>query len=146
MNESWIAKSYLKVGEFFGVKTETISAWATKHGMPKIRKGRYDLSAIAQWRESYLRDEVGLLDGADTPALERYRELRCQLAELELKEKKGELVPREEVEVFAVEVSQAISASVKRLEKKSKKAAEALAAEILSLQATLDKKWKKETR
>jgi hypothetical protein len=38
-----------------------------------------------------------LLQGSDSPALERYRTAKAELIELDLSERRGELIPRDEI-------------------------------------------------
>lgn len=93
----WTAKNLAQVAEFFERSQQCINQWRSR-GMPG-RPGAYDLQEVLHWAISHglLVERVGgedLGDG-DSPALERYRAARAQLAELELERQKKTLVPRD---------------------------------------------------
>lgn len=96
--QQWIAKSQSEVSRFCRVTVSAVRKWAAD-GMPG-RPGRYDLSEIHAWRlERETRRRAAsddpLLDGGDSPGLERYRQAKAALAELELAERESSLMSRE---------------------------------------------------
>lgn len=91
-----------KVAEHFGVAERTVGTWKNTRGMPVEPDSTYDLEKIGKWkREREARrlvpDDDPLMVEGESPALERYREARAKLAELELAKKKGEVI---EVEIM----------------------------------------------
>lgn len=87
-----IVTTQSEVAAHFGVSRRTIADWVAS-GMPR-RDGRYDLDEIEGWRSARIPDDTDpLLSGPGTsPALERYREARAKLAELDLEQRRGRLV------------------------------------------------------
>lgn len=90
----------------YDVSPATIQLWA-KRGMPG-RPGSYKLGRISRWlRERNVGPFRGektaepgdplLAAEVDSPGLERYRLAKAALAELELEERKGSLIPLEKV-------------------------------------------------
>lgn len=99
---AFVAHSLAEVAKFFGVHVQTVHDWV-RDGMPgggvgKGKRGDYDLSKIAAWREEVRRAEQLSEAGAgDSPALERYRAARAQREELALKSDRSELIPVNQV-------------------------------------------------
>ncbi len=91
-----IVPSQSEVAKAFGVERSTVGTWITK-GMPG-RRGAFDLVAIAKWYRvdgpgaDRVADVDPLLAAGASPALERYRLAKAQLAELDLAQRKGQLV------------------------------------------------------
>lgn len=89
-----------EVARHFGVSERTVSTWLND-GCPGEpagpgRRGQYDLTTIAAWRDlrtAQAGDE--LMAGPTSPALERYRAARAGLAELDLLERNGTLLDRQ---------------------------------------------------
>ncbi len=94
-----------QVAKFFGVELQTVHGWCKTKGpggrMPG-RKGNYPLDEIVQWLRNqgpWRRFQVNgdgddpMLAAGDSPALERYRNARADLSELELAEKRQQLHP-----------------------------------------------------
>ena len=95
-----------QVAEHCGVHRRTVHEWLRQHcpGKP----GTYDLDAIAAWRDARSRaakEEDGALAGPASPGLERYRLARAAIAELELEQLRGRLVPRDEVHAVMDQVA-----------------------------------------
>ncbi|MEW6511870.1 MAG: hypothetical protein AB1428_13040 [Bacteroidota bacterium] len=78
----------------FSVSRQTISNWVDQ-GMPKIKENQFDLVACFQWRlhdyEARWETSKEKLDLAKEEA--RYRRIQGDLKELELAEKRGDLIP-----------------------------------------------------
>lgn len=81
------------VAQAFDVSARTVSNWL-EAGCPRKPNGRYCLKDVIQWKIDELEAEVA---NVDSPALERYRTARAELAELELEERRGQLAPVEQV-------------------------------------------------
>lgn len=108
---NWIARNYPELGEFFGVQQTTVAHWKARPGCP-INRPPYHLDKIVQWlrkegpwriRTAGPDDPTGdpLLTGGTSPALERYREQRARLAEMDVEAREKSLLPREKIrEVF----------------------------------------------
>lgn len=95
----WAAKNLAQVAEFFDRSPQCIHQWRSR-GMPG-RPGSYDLREVLRWAlmrgllvDRGAADDLG---AGDSPALERYRAARAQLAELELERQKKSLVPRDAI-------------------------------------------------
>ena len=104
-----------KVAAFFGVSETTIKDWRAR-GMPGEPK-RYNLSEITKWRIDIERSRAAppsedpLLDGGDSPALERYRNAKADLAELDIAEREGRLVEADTIK----SVLYAVASSIREL-------------------------------
>jgi phage terminase Nu1 subunit (DNA packaging protein) len=105
---AYIAAKQAQVAEFCGVSFDTVKSWA-KQGMPGS-PGAYDLSAIVQWLRTkgpwrqHLKvdSDDPLLSDGDSPGLERYRLAKAAIAELDLEERKGNLLSREKVRAILI--------------------------------------------
>ena len=95
---AWTADTQGEVAEFFNVSVDTVKNWA-KQKMPG-RPRAYRLDQIAIWLRTEgpgskaLRsaaDDPLLADG-DSPALERYRLAKAKHAELDLEQRRAELI------------------------------------------------------
>tara|TARA_Y100000310_G_scaffold310557_1_gene355935 strand:+ start:1217 stop:1744 length:528 start_codon:yes stop_codon:yes gene_type:complete len=98
LRTAWTGNSQSEVAEFFGMSIDTVANWA-KRGMPG-KRGTYRLDVIAQWlrnegpwkRYETKNDDPLLVDDGESDALERYRLAKAKHAELDLDERRGELV------------------------------------------------------
>ena len=93
-DEKFTLKKQADVAAALGVSIPTVSMWA-RQGMPGTR-GSYPLPEIVTWLrtkgpwKSKRPDEVDpMLDSGDGPGIERYRQAKAALAELDLEERKG---------------------------------------------------------
>lgn len=86
-----------------GRQTKVINEQAARYGipfggahihLPSVVRGLHDF--LADNAQKLARDEDVLLQGASSPALERYREERAALARLERLEREGRLIPRDQ--------------------------------------------------
>lgn len=107
-----MARNFAQVAQVFGVSETTVRKEWVARGMPG-EKGCYPILPIIQWRHD--RDvadkrrpvAVGLEDdpmlaGPVSPALERFREARASIAELDFLKRTGEVIDREQIhEVFS---------------------------------------------
>jgi hypothetical protein len=87
-----------------GRQTKVINEQAARYGIP-FGGATIDLSAVVKGVHDFLaenaqklaRDDDVLLQGGSSPALERYREERAELAHLDRLERQRQLLPRNEV-------------------------------------------------
>jgi len=94
-----VVTTLMAVAKAMGVTERTVRNWR-KSGMPVCPDGKYDLRAIRTWRDE--RAGKGLTGAHYRRQRDRweakFREVKAKLADLELKQKTGELVSRERVE------------------------------------------------
>lgn len=112
MATPWIVGTFADVARFFGVSETTVRKEWKARGMPG-ESGAWPLDRIAQWRHdrdiadkrravSLGSDEDPLLSGPVSPALERFREARASIAELDFLKRTGDVIDREQIhEVFS---------------------------------------------
>ena len=87
-----------------GRQTKVINEQATRYGIP-FGGPKIDLSAVVKSLHDFLasnaqklaRDDDVLLQGSNSPALERYREERAELARLDRLERQRQLLPRDQM-------------------------------------------------
>lgn len=87
-NESTIAAC----ARFFSVSERTISYWLAE-GCPGER-GRYPLPEMVEWAKAnkWFKSSDPMLAGGDSDNLERYRGLKADLAEMDLQERRQQMV------------------------------------------------------
>jgi hypothetical protein len=110
------------------------AAGITSHGQAEAQAARYgipihgptvDLTAVIHWVHRFLAehgrrltavdtDEV-LFDGESAPALERMREARARLYELDLRERTGQLIDRAAAMVWVGRIARAIRGAGEQL-------------------------------
>jgi len=87
-----------------GRQTKVINEQATRYGipfggamidLPAVVKGVHDF--LAENAQKLARDDDVLLQGGNSPALERYREERAAMARLDRLKRERQLLPRNEV-------------------------------------------------
>ncbi len=95
----WMLSSQAKVAEFFGVSPRTVDSWR-RSGMPG-ENGKWNLQKIlfwlrtsGPWRPKVVVDDA-MMQGGDSPALERFRLARARIAENELARQEGTLVDQD---------------------------------------------------
>jgi len=102
--DEFVARTIDQVARFFRVNRRTVAEWRAE-GCPGSR-GAYPLSEVVQWLKEHKWTRPGapdpevadpLMGGANTPALERYREAAAQLKELDYQERIGVLVSRDRI-------------------------------------------------
>lgn len=81
------------LADIMHVSTNTVGTWE-RQGCPKEKRGWYDIKAVIGWRGR----EIGVQGGPNTLAQKltadtRLKEAKAKMAELELQQKSGELVP-----------------------------------------------------
>lgn len=104
----WVAKRQIDVARFCGVSLDTVKSWA-KQGMPGL-PGEYNLADVVQWlrqagpwrQHLKVTDDDPLMDDTDSPGLERYRQAKAAIAELDYAERQKELMARDKVKALFV--------------------------------------------
>jgi len=109
-----IVRTRDQVAEHYGVHLRTVAGWMAA-GCPG-KPGAYDLDKIHAWRDHTKKDDP-LLAGRSDPELARYRMARAELAELDLEERRRNLIPREEVHRVMEAVATALRSAALVLEK-----------------------------
>ena len=84
------------LSEAFGVSVRTIANWLGA-GLPRKSNGKYRLSDAISWRLEMLEGNGRELEAGDSVQLERFRKLRADLLELELEERRGNLISKDDV-------------------------------------------------
>lgn len=92
--------------EMSGRHDRVLNDQAKRYGVP-VGRSPINLEEVARWLHDFLAehgrrlardpDSDELLEGPASPALERYRQERATMAELDRREREGALLPREEV-------------------------------------------------
>lgn len=84
------------IADLWGVSAQAVGLWHSRDQCPRNRDKTYNLREVIQWREDRLRsaNDDGLV-GPDSPALERYRDEKAKLAQLDRFEREGKLLPRD---------------------------------------------------
>lgn len=95
----WSVPTLEAVAKFFGVHADTPRAWRTGADPMPGSPGRWDLSAIAQWRAR--RTERGGLSDELKAVEIRLKTAQATAKEIENRERQGELVELAEVERWA---------------------------------------------
>lgn len=104
-----VVRTMREVAEHFETTEGVVRKEWRPNGMPG-RPGHYDLDAIAAWKIARPRDpqrlaalaEDPLMKGHGSPALERYREARAKMAELDFQRESGQVV---DVEAWRADAS-----------------------------------------
>jgi hypothetical protein len=121
-----------------GRQTKVINEQARRYGIP-FGGATINLPAVVRAFHDFLadnaqklaREDDPLLDGAPTPALERYREERAALARLDRLEREGKLVDRDDVRQSLGRIAGLIRAAGETLERQFGKAAADILSEAL---------------
>jgi phage terminase Nu1 subunit (DNA packaging protein) len=94
--EPFAALSGRQIAALFAVSPQSVTRW-TQQGCPRRPDRRYNLAAVIQWRLSLAEAMVTEPEAATNPGsaqLERQRAANADLLELQLRERRRELVPR----------------------------------------------------
>lgn len=91
------------VANTLGIDRVTYNTWRNQGAPGKASHGWPITDTIAwareeKWSGNSLDLDDAMMGGGDSPALEEYRRAKARLAELDLAQKKGELLAAEEVE------------------------------------------------
>jgi len=105
---------------------------------PRLANGRYDLCQLVPW---YLARQAGgddLMGGSESPGLERYREARASLAELELAQREHQLVSVEQARAVLLRWAAVIKRAGERLRKRQLEAHRTLAEALVECAKIVD--------
>lgn len=95
-----------------GRQTKVINEQAQRYGLPfggpvislpELARALHDF--LAENAVKLARDDDALMSGPASPALERYRAARAALAELELGQREGQLLPRDETHLAMARIA-----------------------------------------
>jgi len=97
----WLRRGAIDVGKVrqkevlavVGVSKPTIGEWERK-GCPRNKDGSYNLAAVVQWREKQLEGRIAAGRSEQNRGRGRREMAQAELAELDLAQKKAELLPR----------------------------------------------------
>lgn len=78
-----------------GVKRQTILRWNKDHGLPRNVDGTYSLPHFLEWRIKWERDQT--TGGRESAGMNPLQTLKAERIDLDLAEKRGRLLPRDEV-------------------------------------------------
>lgn len=94
-----ILLSTAALADVMQVSTKTVDTWQ-RQGCPKEKRGWYDLKAVLAWSGRGVNSSRGESDGlaAKLAADTKLKEAKAGMAELEFKQKSGELIPLPVVE------------------------------------------------
>lgn len=107
-----------KVARHFGVSVRTVQYWC-RDGAPKTQEGWFNLQDIKKWRDEKEQQNRGPRDTEKVEWEKRKLKAQAELAEMELKRQREELIPKADVEVQWVqriqEVKKALMSLPRRL-------------------------------
>lgn len=112
-----------EVGWIFGVTHNAVGLWHAEHGCPRHDESmRYNLRDVVRWRMEWVKrtaDKDADLDlaGSSSPALERYRTAKAELAELDLQTKRQQLLPRDDIRLMLSRLATIIRGACETLQK-----------------------------
>ena len=121
-----------------GRQSKQINEQAERYDIP-FGGSTIDLPAVVRRIHDFLaenalklaRDDDVLLQGAPSPALERYREERAKIAKLERLEREGKLLPRHQIREFLARVATLIREAGERLDRQFGESSAAILYEAL---------------
>jgi hypothetical protein len=121
-----------------GRQTKQINEQAERYDIP-FGGSTIDLPAVVRRIHDFLaenahklaREDDVLLQGAPSPALEKYREERAKIARLERLEREGKLLPRHQIREFLARVATLIRDAGERVDRQYGAAAAAILYEAL---------------
>lgn len=120
------------VAEFFGVDYQTVRRSWKNQGMPG-RSKRYRLEEIARWLVKYKEAEKLAIEkrNGELKKVDRFRDAKAELAEITLRERKGELIDREAMHESLIKLSGLLRGAGERLQRAYGKEAQLILDETL---------------
>lgn len=85
--------SQKQVADLFDVDRITVRNWEIRDKLLRNSDGSYDLYAVLKWYKDYMARK----SGAGAPAADTLRDMKAEQMKLDLAERKGQLLVREEV-------------------------------------------------
>ena len=104
-----------ELAKALGVARGTVYRWI-RHGCPREPDGSFDVSHVSRWRATQAAARGD--SGAGATAVERWQAARAERIELEVRELRGELIRRDEVEELMANVAAAMRRDMRRLGRK----------------------------
>lgn len=97
-----IAHTVPQVAEYFQVSERTVHTWIKqgmpgKPGRPGTQEGAFPLFEIEAWREGRKSPHVGTSEETKSQAQARLSTMRADMLEMDLREKRGELIDANEI-------------------------------------------------
>lgn len=83
----------IAIAELFVVERQTIRNWEEKYGCPRNTDKTYDLARVIAWYKDY----AGSQSAPKADSKDKLRDLKAEEKELDLKQRRHQLLPREEV-------------------------------------------------
>lgn len=123
------------VARAFGVTAQAVGLWHSKGTCPKNNDGSFCLKNVVAWKIQSAVEKAVTAAGGDpmmvdtgneTPTMRRYRLAQAQKVEYELSIKKGDHLPRHEVDKHFMQVGNQIGLAQEILDKKYPDAGEIL--------------------
>lgn len=93
-----------EIADLFDVTRITVNDWTNKHRCPRNADGSYNLYEAIKWYDNYLRSRAA----GKAPTADTLRDMKAEQMKLDLAERKGQLLPREEVVAGLVARAQAM--------------------------------------
>ena len=94
VNENWESTTQTIVATIFGVSPRAVRKWEIDKGCPRNADGTFNLrDVVAWWQTEYDERLAALETDAQSDWLEKKREYEAKLKELDLNERKRELIP-----------------------------------------------------
>lgn len=130
-----------------GRQAKTLQEQAERYGipfgeavvdLPRVVKALHDFLAKKAHVLAAAETDDPLLVGGNSPALERYRDAKAKLANLELEAKRRELVPREQVHDALARVASILRAAGETIQRYSVEAHRVLDEALESAQREID--------
>ncbi|QDU15505.1 hypothetical protein CA11_33300 [Gimesia maris] len=114
---SLIAKSQKELADTVGIGERTYSSWL-REGCPG-QAGNYVVRDVVEWAKinKWCQSSDPLLAGGDSDNLERYRGFKADLAELDVQERREELVNIEKVKPVFITCLGFIKAAAEKLDR-----------------------------
>lgn len=126
----WIATTQQEAGELLGVGARQVAEYM-RRGCPG-ESGHYPLPEMVAWCKQHVWTRRVVTAGDDpdedddSPALERLRSARASIAELELREREGELLRQEHVHTAYAMLGETVRRGMEQVQRDHPEAAEIL--------------------
>ena len=131
-----VVRTQKEVAKVFSVSVRTVQHWIAD-GMPKTKQGFYPIREIQEWK--FFKDHRNKKeDGVDWDA--EYRKYKAKLAEIELKAKIGEYIPKQEVEKGRVQRIMAVKRAFLSLPRQT--ASQLVGLQVREIELVLSKRVK----
>ena len=82
-----------EIADLFDVSRITVNDWTNKQRCPRNADGSYNLYEVIKWYDKFLKSRTA----GKAPAADELRDMKAESIKLDLAERKGQLLAREEV-------------------------------------------------